>query len=112
MKILLALLLLALPAFADDVATTLTWDANPEPDVASYRLYVGFAKGVYGTAIPVSATQHTVQIPRGQMVYAAVSAVNTTGGESLLSTELVFQSNTAGGYTIPSAPKGLKIQQQ
>jgi hypothetical protein len=112
MKTLLFLLALCFPAFGEDVATTLAWDANPEPDVIGYRLYVGFAHGIYGTSLDVRATEKTITYPAGSLLYVAVTAVNATGQESPKSEELVFQNNTAGGYTTPSAPATIRIKQQ
>lgn len=112
MKTLLALLLLCALARAEDVTTTLAWDANQEPDLAGYRLYIGFAHGIYGTAINVTATEKTITYPKGTLLYAAVTAINTAGDESPKSAELIFQNAPTGERTIPGPPGGLHIKAQ
>jgi hypothetical protein len=72
---------------------TLTWDANPETDIAGYRVYQGTQSGVYGPT-PVDVGKVTSYQPQGvdwtHRAYFAVQAYNTSGLASPLSTEAVF----------------------
>lgn len=69
---------------------TLSWNANPEPDLQGYYIYVGTQSGVYTqtltagkvTSIPI------YQLQVGQTYYFAISAVGGTGLESSRSVEL------------------------
>lgn len=111
MKKLTLFLLILLSAFAraEDVSVTLAWDANPEPDLMEYRLYIGTAHELYAAPVIVrGATQQTVLLPSGTLHYAVVTAVNTSGLESLPSAELVFQVYRAGEGKAPSAPVNLR----
>lgn len=109
MKILLAFLLLAVAAIAQEtVNVTLTWDANIEPDLAGYRLYVGTSSQTYGPAIIVDGTVKTIALPKDTLHYAVVKAVNTSGLESGPSNELAFQVFRAGEGKAPSAPTNLR----
>lgn len=109
MKPLFAFLCLAVSAFAQEtVNVTLAWDANLEPDVSEYRLYVGTGSQTYGPAIPVSGTTKTIALPKDVMHFATVTAVNTSGLESPKSSELVFQVFRAGEGKVPSAPTNLR----
>jgi BACON domain-containing protein/fibronectin type III domain protein len=69
---------------------TLTWSANTEPDVNAYRVYMGTQPGVYGTPISVgNVTSYTVgNLTGGMIYYFSVTALNSTGGESLHSAEV------------------------
>jgi len=69
---------------------TLAWDANVEPTLAGYKLYVGEASGVYGSTIDVgnvtSVTVTTLQA--GHLYFFAVSAYDQAGVESGFSNEV------------------------
>lgn len=69
---------------------TLAWDANVEPALAGYRLYLGDVSGVYGTTIDVgnvtSVTVTTLQA--GHLYFFAVSAYDQNGVESGFSNEV------------------------
>lgn len=108
MKALSILLALCLPAFAENVNITLAWDANPEPDVNGYRLYIGTEHGTYAQPIQVKGTQQAVSLPINTLHYAVVTAVNTSGLESTMSEELVFQVFKPGEGKAPSPPVNLR----
>jgi hypothetical protein len=118
MKILAALFLLlcSTTVIADaPVQSTLAWDAPPELDVVGYKLYIGFASGIYGTAIAVAGratTEQAISYPSGSLLFAVVTAVNATGDESTPSNELVFQNAVNGERKAPSAPGVLRVKQQ
>lgn len=106
--LLIALCLLTAAAFADDVNVTLKWDANVEPDIDYYNLKIGTAKGVYTQTIMVKdAVQKTVGLPEKQMYYAILTAVNTSGLESMPSKEFVFQAAKAADLKMPSPPSNI-----
>lgn len=87
------------------------WDANTEVDLTGYYLYWRTSTGVFSDAnrvvIPQSATPTyelmTLNLPSGVYIIA-VSAYNTAGNESALSTEVTWNA------TIPGAPKNPGIQ--
>jgi hypothetical protein len=71
------------------VTATVSWSANSETDLAGYRVKYGFAPGVHNTVIPVATTSQTIgPFQPGQTVYVVVTAYNTSGRESLPSTEV------------------------
>jgi fibronectin type III domain protein len=84
------------PAPAPSPATgsaTLSWTLNSESDLAGYKIYLGTAPGLYtypGSPIVVGVTgSYTlVGLPMGQTYYFAVSAFNSSGSESGLSSEV------------------------
>jgi hypothetical protein len=105
----LLLLLLSVRAFAQDPTAnvTIAWDANPEPDILEYRLKIGTEPGVYGQIIKVTAgTQQAITVGKVGFYYAVVTAVNTSGLESLPSDELVF-SATGKPPVKPGKPRKL-----
>jgi len=69
---------------------TLAWDANVEPTLAGYRLYMGNSSGVYSTSINVgnvtSVTVTTLQA--GRLYFFAVTAYDQAGIESGFSNEI------------------------
>jgi fibronectin type 3 domain-containing protein len=73
-------------------SATLTWNANVESDLASYRIYRSTNQGVYGAAlatVPAGTTSYVATgLPVGQTYWFAVTAVDSTGNESPLSTEV------------------------
>src|SRR5438105_3606480 len=73
---------------------TVTWDANPEPDVIGYRVYVGTSSGQYieprGAGIDVTgASRFTVTgLTKGIRYFFAVTALDASGNESPYSREV------------------------
>lgn len=69
---------------------SLAWDANPEADIAGYKLHYGSQSGAYAAVIDVGAsTTCTVSgLTEGQNYYFAVQAYNTKGLLSPLSSEV------------------------
>ncbi len=68
---------------------SLTWNANPEPDVAGYKVHFGTQRGVYSNVIDVPGNTATAlpQMLMGSTYYVAVSAYNTAGEEGPRSAE-------------------------
>jgi len=68
---------------------TLTWNANTEPDLAGYKVYVGTASGVYGPPITVGnmTTYQVNSLTIGTTYFFVVTAYNTSGTESGYSNE-------------------------
>jgi fibronectin type 3 domain-containing protein len=73
-------------------SATLTWDANTEPDLASYRLYRSTTPGVYGAALATIPTGTTSYVAAGLQVgttyYFVVTAVDSADNESQPSNEV------------------------
>ncbi len=80
----------AAPGALYGAEVTLTWDANPEPAVAGYRLYYGEASGRYHGAVRVGkTTTYTLSgLREGQTYYVAVTAYDEAGQESGFSAEV------------------------
>ena len=95
--IAIVLLLLA-PSTLQAATATATWNANPEPDIAGYKLSYGTQSGTYTTVLDVgNVTSRLVQpLTAGQRYYFAVQAYNTSGALSPYSAEIV--------YDVPAPP--------
>jgi len=78
---------------------TLTWDRNPEPDIAGYYIYQGSESGNYTNVINVgmSTTNTVSDLVEGGAYYFAVTAYNLSGLESGFSNEI--------SYTVPGVVK-------
>jgi hypothetical protein len=68
----------------------LSWDANTDPDLAGYNVYMGTQPGVYGAPISIgNTTSYTVgNLTGGRTYYFSLTAVDTSGNESLHSSEV------------------------
>ena len=93
----LALVLAVLSSFvlpaalhaAEAPAVSLAWNANPEADIAGYKVHFGTESGVYSNVVDVGKVTQT-SLPAmtlGSTYYMAVTAYNSTGQESPKSTE-------------------------
>lgn len=71
-------------------AIGLTWAANTEPDLAGYKVYVGTQSGVYGPPIAVgNVTAYQLNnLTMNTTYFVAITAVDTSGNESLHSAEV------------------------
>ncbi len=89
-----------MPATARAASIEIRWDPNPEPNVTSYRVYVGSAPGRYDRFIDVG-TQVSFALPNaepGKRYYLAVAAV--AGSEVSEKSQEVF----AIGEGVPVEP--------
>jgi hypothetical protein len=86
-----------LPA-ANAATVTLSWDQNPESDIAGYKLHYGTVSGNYQYDVDVgNYTSCTISgLAEGTTYYFAATAYNSGNVESGLSEELA--------YTIPTLP--------
>ncbi len=76
-------------AFAETSSIFLAWDANPESDIAGYKVYWGTSSGVYDQFNDVSQTTASVSdLTVGVRYYFAVTAYNEAGLESGYSEEV------------------------
>jgi len=68
----------------------LSWEANTDPDLAGYNVYMGTQPGVYGAPISIgNTTSYTVgNLTGGRTYYFSLTAVDTSGNESLHSSEV------------------------
>jgi Viral BACON domain/Fibronectin type III domain len=68
----------------------LSWDANTDPDLAGYNVYMGTQPGVYGAPTSIgNTTSYTVgNLTGGRTYYFSLTAVDTSGNESLHSSEV------------------------
>jgi fibronectin type 3 domain-containing protein len=72
-------------------ALTVSWDANTEPDLASYKVYVGTASRVYDSLLTRTTTglsQFVNGLTHGVTYYTAMTAVDLLGNESTYSVEV------------------------
>ena len=74
-------------------SATLSWTLNSEADLAGYKLYVGTAPGRYTYAgspviIGLMGSYTLSGLPMGQTYYFALSAFDSSGNESALSSEV------------------------
>ena len=89
----------------------ISWTANTEPDLASYKLFVGTVTGAYGPpqSITAPASQITcivAGITTSGQKYITLSSLDTAGNESAKAVEVPFTLDS----TAPAAPVGLKVQ--
>ena len=68
---------------------TLTWNLNPENDVAGYVLYYGKASGIYSRSVEVTAPPVTVTTTT-KKTFFVVTAFDTMGLESGYSNEVHY----------------------
>ena len=91
------------PLYADTV--TATWNANPEPDIAGYRLSYGNTAGQYTTSIDAgNVTSRQVTLNPGARYYFVVQAYNTAGSVSLPSAEASVDLSAINQAPILTAP--------
>lgn len=81
----------------------LSWQPNEDLDLKEYRIYYGTASGQYPQTLTTTAATDTLSgLTENQAYFAAVSALDTDGYESMFSTEISFVPRTA-----PLTPLGL-----
>src|SRR5437016_9736375 len=89
--LLVIALLLGTASTLHAATATATWDPNPEPDLAGYKLSYGTQSGVYTTVIDVGnvTTWAITSLTAGQRYFFAVQAYNTSSSLSPYSTEVI-----------------------
>ena len=85
----------------------LIWDENPEPDVSSYKVYYGTTPEELNESKVFETNSGSIDLPNGVIHYAVVTAINTSGLESLPSKILAFQ---VGVPVKPGAPGGFRVK--
>jgi hypothetical protein len=83
----------------------LAWDANTEPALAGYKIYVGASSRTYDYSVDVgNSTEHTVTgLADGQTYYLAATAYDTDGNESGYSNEVNWMSLSNDFTLIPQS---------
>lgn len=100
----------------DADASWMRWDANPEPDVVSYAVWLSTTGSKPWTYVGSTAhTSYTDAVPRSGTVWYSVSAVDTSGNKSrrsdAASNDFTTMSATIGpaGGTIQSSTGSVKL---
>lgn len=107
--LLMALALIAAPAFAGGLLVT--WDAGSEADLAGYRIYYGTEPSLYTETVDVGkVTSHLLQnLTEGLTYYLVVTAYDLAGNESLPSVE-VAATVTAAEIYIELMAGGIQVR--
>ena len=73
---------------------TLAWDANPESDIAGYKVYSGTNSRVYSTVVDVGnrTTVTLSNLSSGRTYFLALTAYDTTALESDFSQEITYDA--------------------
>lgn len=76
-------------------SVTLAWDPNPESDIAGYRVHYGTMSGNYTQMLDVgnNTTATVSNLSSASTYFFVVTAYNTSGLESLPSSEIAFFPN-------------------
>ena len=83
---------------------TASWDPNPEPDIAGYKLSFGTQSGVYTTVIDVgNVTSWSVTLTAGQRYFSVVQAYDTSSLLSVYSAEVIDDVPSGSPPTIVSS---------
>lgn len=106
MKKLLFLMLIAMAIVTSVLAAAtleISWNANPEPDMAAYKVYEG--TNLIGTVQHPTTLFTITGVPDGTWIYY-LTAIDTAGNESLRS---VGASITLDSVP-PGKPAGIKVR--
>jgi len=107
-QILYQILALFVSSLLWGASVELTWTANTEPDLASYKVYQSFTDGVWGVStatVVAPATTYTIANVLDGTYWYALTAVDTAGNESDKSISAKIVVNVAP----PAKPTGLKL---
>jgi hypothetical protein len=80
----------------DAPPVSLAWNANPESNIAGYKVHFGTQSGTYSSVVDVGKTTQALlpQLTMGSTYYVAVSAYNADGLESPRSAEFSVTAAT------------------
>jgi hypothetical protein len=93
MRWLIAVGLLLIPSlsFSQTHTATITWNANPESDIASYQVAIGTVSQVYAPPVDVGKVlSYSTPIDLSKPLYVVVTAKNTAGLVSPRSAEVSY----------------------
>ncbi len=101
---LVAFIVVMLGAAEIQAATvTLSWNPNPEPDIAGYLISYGTSSGNYTTSVDVGdVTTWTVSLTAGFHYFFAAQAYDTAGLRSPMSTEASIDLSQTSAPSITS----------
>lgn len=104
---ILAIVLFGIPNVVQAATLTATWNANPESNIAGYRLSYGTQSATYTVVLDVgNVTSRQLSLPGPQRYYFAVRAYNTSGLISGYSTEVFFDVPAGPALTSLSPTSG------
>jgi regulation of enolase protein 1 (concanavalin A-like superfamily) len=82
---------------------TLSWDRNPEPDIAGYIISYGTSSGSYTTSVDVgNVTTWTISLSSGFRYFFAAQAYDTAGLRSPMSSEVSADLSQTSAPSITS----------
>jgi len=80
----------------------LTWDPNPEPDLAGYKLYLGSASRTYSETLWLgNVNEYSILVNDNDLTYLTLTAIDSAGNESGFGNEVVYDPIT--GILTPGA---------
>lgn len=90
------------PAFSAS-SIQLTWDANQEPDLMGYSVYMGTSQGSYNTTKNAGLSPSYIfqDLPEGSTYYFTVTAYDQSGNISEPAEEVAIALPTQGGNVPP-----------
>lgn len=90
---------------ANAAQISLAWNANSEPDLTGYKLHYGTASRSYSNVVNVGKviTYTATGLQEGTKYYFALTAYNTSGGESGYSNEITATPAPSCTYSISSS---------
>ncbi len=100
-RLILSIFWIGLPILLEAQSVTIQWQPNSEEDLASYRIYYGQRHRYYTHWFNTgNVTSYTFEsFPDTGQIYMALTAIDTTGNESLYSKEVTF-------YVLPDYLRG------
>jgi hypothetical protein len=100
--------LVLFPSLLPAAQISLAWDPNNEPDLAGYKIYIGYQTRTYSWSIDAGKqTQGTVNnLVDGTAYYFALTAYNTQGLESGFSNEVTYMVPATSQATLTVSRSG------
>src|SRR5690349_11114324 len=85
-------------------AVKLSWDANPQPDIAGYRVYCGTTSHVYTQCLEAGSSTSLIVsgLQAGKHYYFAATDYDVAGMESDESNEVSYLVPLGGGTPTPT----------